>query len=70
MLCMYRAIMCSVIGGWYYYKTWYSSGKYYHTDDILAWEGGRWVKVGRMKVARGYHAMAITRLEKVSAYCG
>ena len=59
---LYRGIVYCLVGG-------YDAGQKYR-DEILAWEGDKWVEAGRMKEGRAYHAMTIIKQEEVSAYCG
>ena len=61
-------------GGWDRSNISYSGGEDangdYH-DEILQWSGSAWVEVGKMKMARAYHAVSTIRLEdEVLQFCG
>ena len=41
-----------------------------YRDEILQWSGSAWVVVGKMKMARAYHAVSTIRLEdEVLQFC-
>ena len=53
----------SVLGGW---------DSFSDSDAILRWEDAEqaWEKVGKMKIARSYHAVAIIQMEdEVMKFC-
>ena len=41
------------------------------TDEVYQWMGttSTWVEVGKMKVARSFHAVATISMEEVIQYC-
>ena len=44
-------------------------GQYY--DDIYKWTGADWEEVGKMKMARAWHAVSTIRLDDDAIqYCG
>ena len=51
----------------------YSGGRDYdghYYDDIFHWTGDDWVEVGKMKLARAYHAVSTIRLDdEVIQFC-
>ena len=60
--------MVGGIGGNIQYSGGYDGG--YH-DEIFQWTGDDWEEVGKMKMARGYHAVSTIRLDDdAMQFCG
>ena len=54
----------------YYDDDDYYDYDYDYRDEILQWSGSAWVEVGRMKMARGFHAVSSIRLDdEVLQFC-
>ena len=44
---------------------------YNYSDEIFQWTGDDWEEVGKMKMARGYHAVSTIRLDDdAMQFCG
>ena len=62
--------MVGGIGGNIQYSGGYDSNMDYR-DEILQWTGDDWEEVGKMKMARGYHAGSTIRLDDdAMQFCG
>ena len=62
--------MVGGIGGNIQYSGGYDSDNDYR-DEILQWTGDDWEEVGKMKMARGYHAVSTIRLDDdAMQFCG
>ena len=61
--------MVGGIGGNIQYSGGYDGDNY--RDEIFQWTGDSWEEVGKMKMARGYHAVSTIRLDDdAMQFCG